>query len=52
MRDLVSETLRKYASKSKVNVKALQRYIKIKFRLSIEEDALLRRITFMKKQAA
>lgn len=52
MRDLVSETLKKYAHKSRVNVKALQRYFKMKFRLSIEEDALVRRITVMRKQAA
>lgn len=52
MRDLISETLMKYAHKSKVNVKALQRYFKMKFSLSIEEDVLARRLNFMRKQAA
>lgn len=49
MRDLISETLKRYAHKSKVNIKALQRYFKIKFRLSIEEDALARRLDLYKK---
>jgi len=49
MRDLISETLKRYAHKSKVNIKALQRYFKIKFRLSIEEDVLARRLDLYKK---
>lgn len=52
MRDLISETLKRYATKSKVDVKALQRYFKIKFRMSIEEDVLSRRISNIRKQAA
>lgn len=49
MRDLISETLKRYAHKSKVNIKALQRYFRIKFRLSIEEDVLARRLDLYKK---
>jgi AraC-like DNA-binding protein len=49
MRDLISETLKRYAHKSKVNIKALQRYFKMKFRLSIEEDVLARRLDLYKK---
>jgi hypothetical protein len=52
MRDVISETLKRYANKSKVNVKALQRYIKIKFSVSVEEDVLSRRINSIKKSAA
>jgi AraC-like DNA-binding protein len=52
MRDLISETLRKYAHKSKVDIKALQRYFKMKFSLSIDEDVISRRLNFMRKQAA
>lgn len=52
MRDLISDTLKRYANKSKVNVKALQRYFKIKFSVSIEEDVLARRINSIKKSAA
>lgn len=52
MRDLISETLRKYAHKSKVNVKALQRYFKMKFSLSIDEEVLLRRLNGLRKEAA
>ena len=52
MRDLISETLRKYAHKSKVNVKALQRYFKMKFSLSIDEEVLSRRLNFVRKEAA
>ena len=51
MRDLISETLAKFAHKSKVNVKALQRYFKMKFKLSIEEDVLSRRLNGIRKQA-
>lgn len=52
MRDLISETLRKYAHKSKVDIKALQRYFKMKFSLSIDEEVIARRLNFMRKQAA
>lgn len=52
MRDLISETLAKFAHKSRVNVKALQRYFKMKFRLCIEEDVLARRLNMMRKRAA
>lgn len=52
MRDLISETLARYAHKSRLNVKALQRYFKMKFSLSIEEDVLAKRLNFMRRQAA
>lgn len=49
MRDLISETLKKFATKSKVNIKALQRYFKMRFHMSIEEEALSRRMDLLRK---
>ena len=49
MRDVISETLKKYSTKSKVNVKALQRYFRMKFKLRIEEEALSRRMDLLQK---
>lgn len=52
MRDLISETLKKYAHKSELNVSTLQRYIKMKFSVKLEEEVISRRLSTLKRQAA